>query len=67
MFAIAACRAFAREHNQLYRVIMSLQKSKNEVLERAAGQIAEPILQLLSGYGLSTTAQEEQGTGFCAA
>lgn len=58
LFAIAAAyRAFAKEHNQLYRVIMSLQKSKNEVLERAAGQITEPILQVLSGYGLSRAEQ----------
>ncbi|WP_458863133.1 TetR/AcrR family transcriptional regulator [Acidaminobacterium chupaoyuni] len=58
LFAIAdAYRAFAKEHNELYRVIMSLQKSKNKVLEQAAGQITQPILQVLSGYGLDTTAQ----------
>jgi hypothetical protein len=58
LFAIAAAyRAFAKDHNELYRVIMSLQKSKNEVLERAAGQITEPILQVLSGYGLSRVEQ----------
>jgi len=58
LFAIAdAYRAFAKEHNELYRVIMSLQKSKNEVLERAAGQITGPIMQVLSGYGLSKTEQ----------
>jgi hypothetical protein len=44
LFAIAAAyRAFAKDHNELYRVIMGLQKSKNEVLEKAAGQITEPI------------------------
>ena len=58
LFAIAAAyRAFAKEHNELYRVIMSLQKSENEVLERAAGQITEPILQVLSGYGLNKVEQ----------
>ncbi len=58
LFAIAAAyRAFAKDHNELYRVIMSLQKSKNKVLERAAGQITEPILQVLSGYGLSKVEQ----------
>ncbi len=58
LFAIAAAyRAFAKDHNELYRVIMSLQKSKNEVLERAAAQITEPILQVLSGYGLSRIEQ----------
>lgn len=58
LFAIAAAyRSFAKDHNELYRVIMSLQKSKNEVLEKAAGQITEPILQVLSGYGLSRTEQ----------
>jgi AcrR family transcriptional regulator len=58
LFAIAAAyRAFAKDHNELYRVIMGLQKSKNEVLEKAAGQITEPILQVLSSYGLSRTEQ----------
>lgn len=58
LFAIAAAyRAFAKDHNELYRVIMGLQKSKNEVLEKAAGQITEPILQVLSGYGLSIVEQ----------
>ncbi len=58
LFSLAnAYRTFAKEHNELYRVIMSLQKTKNEVLERAAGQIAEPILQVLSGYGLDTLQQ----------
>ena len=58
LFAIAAAyRAFAKDHHELYRVIMSLQKSKNEILEKAAGQITEPILQVLSGYGLSRTEQ----------
>jgi AcrR family transcriptional regulator len=58
LFAIAAAyRTFAKCHNELYRVIMSLQKTKNEVLERAAGQITEPILQVLSGYGLSRVQQ----------
>ncbi|MEA4890208.1 MAG: TetR/AcrR family transcriptional regulator [Clostridiaceae bacterium] len=58
LFAIAAAyRTFAKDHNELYRVIMSLQKSKNKVLERAAGQITEPILQVLSGYGLSRVEQ----------
>ena len=58
LFAIAAAyRAFAKDHYELYRVIMSLQKSKNEVLERAAGQITEPILQVLSSYGISRAEQ----------
>lgn len=58
LFAIAdAYRAFAKDHNELYRVIMGLQKSGNEILERAAGQITEPIMQVLSSYGLN---REEQ-------
>lgn len=58
LFAIAAAyRTFAKDHNELYRVIMSLQKSKNKILERAAGQITEPILQVLSSYGLGRTEQ----------
>ena len=58
LFAIAAAyRAFAKDHNELYRVIMSLQKSKNEILEKAAGQITEPIMEVISSYGLSRTEQ----------
>jgi len=58
LFALAdAYRAFAKDHNELYRVIMGLQKSKNKVLEMAAGQITEPIMQMLSGYGLNITEQ----------
>lgn len=58
LFAIAtAYRSFAKDHFELYRVIMSLQKSTNEILERAAGQITEPVLKVLSGYGLSITEQ----------
>jgi len=58
LFAIAdAYRAFAKDHNELYRVIMSLQKSKNAVLEIAAGQISEPIVHVLSSYGLNRTEQ----------
>ena len=58
LFAIAdAYRAFARNHHELYRVIMGLQKMKNQVLEQAAGQITQPILKVLSSYNLDETAQ----------
>ena len=54
LFALAeAYRTFARVHNQLYRVIMG----KNPVLTNRAGEIVQPILQVLSAYGLTQTQQ----------
>lgn len=55
LFALAdAYRAFAREHYQLYRVIMGYSR-QNNILEIEAGDIVQPILRVLSTYGLSET------------
>lgn len=54
LFALAeAYRTFAREHYQLYRMIMAFPKWDNPTLEREAGEIVSPILRVLSDYGLS--------------
>ena len=53
LFALAeAYRAFAREHNALYRVIMGFPRW-NKALEEGAGAILRPIGRVLSGYGLT--------------
>ena len=59
LFALAeAYRAFAKDHHELYRVIMNIQKSHNSVLELAAGEIIGPIDQVLQDYGLSETGRQ---------
>lgn len=58
LFALAETyRAFAREHNELYRVIMSFPKWNNPTLEQEAGKIVSPFLEVLSGYGLTEAQQ----------
>ena len=58
LFALAqAYRIFAREHDQLYRVIMAFPKWDNPALEQEAGEIVVPILRVLSDYGLSKEQQ----------
>lgn len=43
---------FAREHPQLYQVIMALPMTKDDALLHAAGGIVEPIMGVLSQYDL---------------
>lgn len=58
LFALAqAYRLFAREHYQLYRIIMAFPKWDNPVLEQEAGEIVSPILQVLADYGLTRDQQ----------
>ena len=58
LFALAqAYRLFARNHYQLYRIIMAFPKWENPVLEQEAGEIVSPILQVLSDYGLTEEQQ----------
>ena len=58
LFALAeAYRAFAREHWELYRVILALPGWNNPALEQEAGAIVAPILQVLAGYGLDEERQ----------
>ena len=54
LFALAeAYQTFANGHRELYRLVMHIPKAHNPVLEQAAEEIAEPILTVLSGYGIS--------------
>lgn len=56
LFALAeAYRTFVREHYELYRVIIAFPKLHNPTLEQEAGKIISPILEVLSGYGLTET------------
>lgn len=54
LFALCdAYRAFAQEHIDLYKVIMGMQKDKNACTEAACGEMIDPILQVLSDYGIT--------------
>lgn len=54
IFALAeACRSFAREHMQLYRLIMSVAASGDPELNKAAVCIIEPFMKVLQEYRLS--------------
>ena len=58
--ACAECpsaRTFAREHYQLYRVIMGFARQENRMLDKGAEKIIKPILRVLSDYGLSEEQQ----------
>lgn len=58
LFALAeAYRAFVRQHYELYRVIMAFPKWGNSMMEQEAGKIVSPILEVLSGYGLTEAQQ----------
>ena len=54
IFAIAnSYYRFAKEHPELYRVVMSLHRSQNPQIERAAAPITAPFMEVLAGYPLS--------------
>lgn len=54
LFALAAAyRQFAKEHYELYLLIMNIPKGNSAVLEMAAEEIVEPIMQVLSSYSIS--------------
>lgn len=56
VYALAdAYRRFAREHWELYRVIMGIPKVPNTVLKEAAAQIIDLIMQVLSGFTIDDT------------
>ena len=58
LFALAeALRTFAREHYQLYRVIMGFARQGSHMPEKGAEEIIKPILRVLSDYGLSEEQQ----------
>ncbi len=46
-------RKFALDHPGLYRVIMSMPNMSNELLEKKAVMITEPIMQVLDDYDLN--------------
>lgn len=48
----SAYRGFAREHYHLYRFILAALGQDNPELEQAAAAVIQPILRILSGYGL---------------
>ena len=58
LFALAeAYRVFAREHGQLYRVILEVARLDGQGLPREADAMMEPILRVLSDYRLSAVQQ----------
>lgn len=58
LFALAlAYRKFAKEHYELYLLIMNIPKGKNPVLELAAEEIMEPILEVLEDYKIDKEMQ----------
>lgn len=58
LFALAdAYRRFAWEHTELYRLVMGVHALAIPELEAAAKGIAEPILQVLSGFGVEGDAR----------
>lgn len=46
-------RAFAKEHSELYRLIMQMPMGNNEALKTAAAMTAEPVMQVLADYSIS--------------
>ena len=53
VYALAsAYYKFAKEHPDLYKITLSLPMMKNDALLIAAGDIVEPIMGVLSQYGL---------------
>lgn len=58
LFALAdAYRLFAKEHHELYRIIMGVHTLDIPMLESEAEKIIEPILRVLTDYGLDREAQ----------
>lgn len=58
LFSLAeAYRRFAREHDQMYRLIIGFSRRSGEMQIREAREILEPIRKVLEGYGLSQTQQ----------
>ncbi len=54
IFALAmAYRNFAKEHPELYKVIMDLHSTDKEIISRSADPITAPFLKVLGDYPLS--------------
>lgn len=53
VYALAeAYRRFAKEHRELYWLIMNVAASDNHVLDEAAARITEPIVKVLADYDI---------------
>lgn len=53
VYALAeAYRRFAKEHRELYWLIMNVAASDNHVLDEAAMRITEPIVKMLADYDI---------------
>lgn len=53
VYALAeAYRRFAKEHRELYWLIMNVAASDNHVLDQAAARITEPIVKVLADYDI---------------
>jgi AcrR family transcriptional regulator len=53
VYALAeAYRCFAKEHRELYWLVIDVAASDNHVLDEAAARITEPIVQLLADYDI---------------
>ena len=46
-------RRFAKEHSELYRLIMQMPSGNNETLKKAAAMTAEPAMNVLGGYHIT--------------
>ncbi len=54
LFALAdAYRLFAKEHTELYRIIMGAHTLNIPVLEKASETIVQPILRVITDYGIA--------------
>lgn len=54
LFALAsAYRNYAKEHYELYLLVMNIPKGNNPVLELAAEEIVEPIMEVLKSYKIT--------------
>ncbi len=58
LFALAsAYRRFAKEHYELYLLVMNIPKGNNPSLQLIAEEMVRPILKVLEGYRISTDSQ----------
>jgi len=58
VYALAdSYRYFAKEHPELYKIIMGIPRVSNAILEEAAFQIIDPIIQVLSDYDIEKSAR----------
>ena len=58
LFSLAnAYRRFAREHTELYRIIMGVHTLDIPLLESEAKKIVKPILRVISDYGIEGNRQ----------